>query len=72
MTSHPVDLSLAVWQKSTYSGGNGGQCVEVARNLPDIVAIRDSKNPDGPKLIVSPDAWRAFASGVRQGEFTLD
>jgi Domain of unknown function (DUF397) len=72
MTSHPVDLSLAVWQKSTYSGGNGGQCVEVARNLPDIVAIRDSKNPDGPKLIVSPDAWRAFASSVRQGEFTLD
>jgi Domain of unknown function (DUF397) len=72
MTSHPVDLSLAVWQKSTYSGGNGGQCVEVARNLPDIVVIRDSKNPDGPKLIVSPDAWRAFASGVRQGEFTLE
>jgi hypothetical protein len=72
MTSHPVDLSLAVWQKSTYSGGNGGQCVDVARNLPGIVAIRDSKNPDGPKLIVSPDAWRAFASGVRQGEFTLD
>jgi hypothetical protein len=72
MTSHPADLSRAVWQKSTYSGSNGGQCVEVARNLPGIVAIRDSKNPDGPKLIVSPDAWRAFASSVRQGEFTLD
>jgi hypothetical protein len=71
MTSHPVDLSRAVWQKSTYSGGNGGQCVEVARNLPGIVAIRDSKNPDGPKLIVSPDAWRAFAGGVRHGEFIL-
>jgi hypothetical protein len=71
MTSHPVDLSRAVWQKSTYSGGNGGQCVEVARNLPGIVAIRDSKNPDGPKLIVSPDAWRALASGLRRGEFSL-
>ena len=71
MTPHPVDLSRAVWQKSTHSGSNGGQCVEMARNLPGVVAVRDSKNPDGPKLIVSPDVWRAFARGVRQNEFNL-
>ncbi len=71
MTSHRVDLSRAVWQKSTYSGGNGGQCVEIARNLPGIVAVRDSKDPDGPRLVVTPDEWRAFSDGVRRGEFGL-
>lgn len=40
-----IDLSRAVWHKSTFSNGNGGNCVEVARNLPDIVAVRDSKDP---------------------------
>jgi hypothetical protein len=71
MASHSVDLSRAVWQKSTYSGGNGGQCVEVARNLPGIVAVRDSKDPDGPKLAVGPDAWGAFTAGVKNGELDL-
>jgi hypothetical protein len=60
----------AVWRKSSYSGGNGGQCVEVATtNLPGLVAVRDSKNPDGPRLIFTPDEWHAFVSGVRDGEF---
>jgi Domain of unknown function (DUF397) len=71
MTSQRVDLSRALWQKSTYSGGNGGQCVEVARNLPGIVAVRDSKDPDGPRLVVTLDEWRAFADGVRRGEFSV-
>ena len=52
-------------------GGNGGQCLEVARDLFGIVAIRDSKDPDGPKLIVSSGEWRAFINGVQQGEFGL-
>jgi hypothetical protein len=68
MTSHRVDLSRAVWQKSTYSGSNGGQCVEVARNLPAVVAVRDSKDPDGPRLILTTSAWRAFVDGVRRGQ----
>ena len=38
------------WRKSSYSGNGGGNCVEVASNLPDGVAVRDSKNPDGPRL----------------------
>jgi hypothetical protein len=66
-----IDLSRAIWAKSSHSGGNGGQCVEVASNLPGIVAVRDSKDPDGPKLIFTHDEWRAFAAGIRGGEFDL-
>ena len=66
-----MDLSSASWRKSSYSGGNGGGCVEVARNLPGIVAVRDSKDPDGPALIFTPDEWRSFAAGIRGGEFDL-
>jgi hypothetical protein len=63
-----MDLTSAEWRKSSYST-NGGNCVEVALNLPGIVAVRDSKNPDGPALIFTPDEWRAFLSGARAGEF---
>ena len=54
-----IDLSRAEWHKSSYSSQDGN-CVEVARNLPGIVAIRDSKNPDGAVLMVPGEAWRAF------------
>ncbi|HTP17452.1 MAG TPA: DUF397 domain-containing protein [Streptosporangiaceae bacterium] len=64
-------IDHAYWFKSSYSGGNGGNCVEVARNLPGIVAVRDSKNPDGGALIFTRDEWRAFTAGVRDGEFDL-
>jgi Domain of unknown function (DUF397) len=70
MTSHAADLSRAVWQKSTYSGGNGGQCIEIATNLPGVVAVRDSKNPDGAKLLLSPAQWQAFLLGMKVG--TID
>jgi hypothetical protein len=69
MTSRDVDLSRAAWRKSSHSGGNGGQCVEVARNLPGVVAVRDSKNPGGPSLVVTAGEWRAFLDGVRRGAF---
>ena len=59
-------LSRAVWRKSTYSN-NGGSCVEVARGRPDVVAVRDSKDHDGPKLAFSLDAWQRFAGRVRSG-----
>ena len=60
-----AELSRALWQKSTFSNGNGGNCVEVARNLPGIVAVRDSKNPDGPILTFSRDEWASFITRLR-------
>jgi len=66
-----MDLTGAQWRKSSRSGSNGGNCVEVARNLPGIVAVRDSKDPDGPALAFSPGDWRAFTAGVKAGRFHL-
>ena len=53
------------WRKSSYSGNGGGDCVEVARSLPDAVAVRDSKNPDGPILTFSRDEWASFITRLR-------
>jgi hypothetical protein len=63
------DLTGAVWHKSSRSGGNGGDCVEVAVNLPGIVAVRDSKDRDGDALVFTDVGWDAFLAGVRAGEF---
>jgi hypothetical protein len=59
------DLATAEWRKSSFSGG--GNCVEVARNLPGIVAVRDSKNPHGPALVISRAGWAAFTDSVKAG-----
>jgi hypothetical protein len=66
-----MDMINALWRKSSYSSGNGGNCVEVARNLPGAVAVRDSKDPDGPKLTFGPATWAAFIAAVRDGELDL-
>jgi Domain of unknown function (DUF397) len=60
-----MDLTRAQWRKSSRSGDNGGNCVEVARNLPRIVAVRDSKNPHGPVLLVGRDEWVRFITRLR-------
>ena len=60
-----MDLTRAEWRKSSRSGGNGGDCVEVARNIPRIVAVRDSKNPHGPALTVTPDEWARFITRLK-------
>jgi Domain of unknown function (DUF397) len=65
-------LDNIIWRKSSYSGSNGGNCVEVAGNLPGIVAVRDSKDPDGPALTFAPAAWRAFTTSIKRGELGLD
>ncbi|MES9553122.1 MULTISPECIES: DUF397 domain-containing protein [unclassified Streptomyces] len=49
--------------KSSYSSGNG-ECVEIARNVPCSVAVRDSKRPDSPVIVLGPAAWDAFRSGL--------
>jgi hypothetical protein len=59
-----IDLSRAEWHKSSYSSQDGN-CVEVARNLPGLVAIRDSKALDGARLLLSQETWRAFLRDVR-------
>lgn len=59
-----MDISHVTWRKASYSGANGGGCVEVARNLPGVVAVRDSKDPHGPKLVVSPSAWQSLTAGL--------
>jgi Domain of unknown function (DUF397) len=64
------DLRRAEWRKSSHSA-NGSTCVEVATKLPWIVAVRDSKNPDGAKLTFSKVAWSEFLHGIKHGEFDL-
>jgi Domain of unknown function (DUF397) len=66
-----MDLTGATWRKSSFSGGNGGACVEVAI-IPgtadgggESVALRDSKDPAGPVLVFTPAEWLTFLSGVR-------
>jgi hypothetical protein len=61
----------AIWPKSSYSGSNGGGCVEVAGNRPGVVAVRDSKDAAGPVLAFTPDDWRAFTAAIKAGEFSL-
>ncbi|GGM61758.1 hypothetical protein GCM10011608_53610 [Micromonospora sonchi] len=59
-----MDLTGARWRKSTKSGNNQGDCVEVADNLPGVVGVRDSKDPTGPALAFTPAAWRGFVARV--------
>lgn len=66
-----MDPTGVRWRKASLSGNNGGNCVEVATSLPDVVAIRDSKDQRGPVLIITPDQWEAFCTGVKHGEFSL-
>jgi transcriptional regulator with XRE-family HTH domain len=54
-----------------YSTGNGGNCVEVALNLPPAVAVRDSKDPEGTAVLFSAPEWRAFIAATKDGEFGL-
>ena len=61
-------MSGVLWRKSSYSGANGGNCVEVARNLPGLVAVRDSKNPADPALVFTPHDWYTFTAALRAGE----
>ncbi|MFD0273513.1 DUF397 domain-containing protein [Kitasatospora sp. NPDC127111] len=63
-----VDLSGVQWRKSTYSNGQGG-CVEVSDGFPDLMPVRDSKDPSGPALVFPAEAWRSFVAAVRAGEF---
>jgi hypothetical protein len=62
-------LAGAAWMKSKRSGPTGGNCVEVAFLAGGDVAMRNSRQPDGPALIFTPAEWDAFIGGARDGEF---
>lgn len=64
------DLSRARWRKSTTSSGGNG-CVETT-HAGEIYAVRDSKNPNGPKLLFNRTEWKAFLDGAKAGEFDYD
>jgi len=64
-----MDVGHVMWRRSSYTGANGN-CVEVA-HLPAFIAVRDSKDPDGPRLAFLPQEWLAFVAGVKAGEFGL-
>ncbi|GAA2141242.1 DUF397 domain-containing protein [Streptomyces synnematoformans] len=63
-----VASTLTSWRKSSYSGGNNGSCVEVADGH-RTVPVRDSKDPHGPALVFTGDAWRSFVAAVKADEF---
>lgn len=65
MASTDLDLSAATWHKSSYSNGDGGNCLEVAEGHPGLVPVRDSKRPRGPVLIVNAAAWAPFVEAVK-------
>ncbi|MBB4919175.1 hypothetical protein FHS44_006317 [Streptosporangium saharense] len=68
-------MSKVQWRKSSLSGNNGGNCVEVAElkgvaeGRADLVAVRDSKDPEGPELFFTPAEWDAFLNSVKAGQF---
>ncbi|WP_406862956.1 DUF397 domain-containing protein [Streptomyces sp. HUAS MG47] len=61
---------LSGWRKSSYSGGESGDCLEVSdATRPTRVPVRDSKNPTGPALLFAATAWAPFVDAVKQGGF---
>ncbi|MEV0278089.1 DUF397 domain-containing protein [Streptomyces sp. NPDC050610] len=67
---HTSDFRCTVWRKSSYSSPDGGNCVEWAPAVAaacGLVPVRDGKNPNGPALAISMDAWTAFVDEVKSG-----
>ncbi|MFK4222939.1 DUF397 domain-containing protein [Streptomyces sp. NPDC019890] len=61
-----MDQEDVRWVKSSYSGGSGTECVEVAASAIDI-AVRDSKDPHGPRIALRSPTWGDFVTALRQG-----
>jgi hypothetical protein len=59
-----MDLNTITWRKSSHSGGTGGECIELAA-LPEGVGVRDSKNPNGPKLLIARHEFAALVASLK-------
>jgi hypothetical protein len=66
-----TDLSQAIWRKARRSSHNGG-CVEIAGNLPDVTAVRDSKRPEGGAHIIGRAAFARFLADVKGGRYDIE
>lgn len=62
--------SLHGWRKSTYSGNEGGSCIEVLDGYPTGVPVRDSKDPQGPALVIPSAGWTSFVTAVKDGRLS--
>jgi Domain of unknown function (DUF397) len=58
-------IEVGVWRRSSHSGTNGGDCIEVASTGQPLVAVRDSKDPNGPKLTLARQVWLSFLERMR-------
>ncbi|MCX2971891.1 MULTISPECIES: DUF397 domain-containing protein [Streptomyces] len=67
MNRESLELPAATWRKSSYSGGSGGSCVEVADGFVGVMPVRDSKDTAKPAIVHSTAAWQAFVTGVASG-----
>lgn len=65
----PDASTLTTWRKSSYSGSENANCVEVAGGFPGAVPVRDSKDPHGPALVFLAADWSSFVSAIKGGEF---
>jgi hypothetical protein len=66
-----TDLSGAEWRKATKSTGSNGGCVEVAMNLPEVTAIRDSTRPASGTHVIDKAAFAAFLADVKSGHYDV-
>jgi len=66
-----TDLSQAIWRKARRSAHNGG-CVELAANLPEVIAIRDSKRPEGGAHVIGRGAFAEFLADLKGGRYDLE
>ncbi|MFG2491255.1 DUF397 domain-containing protein [Streptomyces caniferus] len=69
MKTIPDASTLTRWRKSSYSNGQGAECIEIADGHPGSVPVRDSKNPHGPACVFDEAGWTSFVEAVKRGAF---
>lgn len=70
MSKFQLNPQMVNWRKSSYSGNQYGDCIEIAPGIPGVVPVRDSKNPYGPALVFETGAWASFVAAVKDGDLS--